>query len=884
MDAIRTRQLRAFVAAAIAAGLAACGGGSSPTGGLGDSGPGICIRPPRDLAYSANPATYVRGTAIAASTPSFQDGTPTSFAVAPSLPAGLSLDTASGGITGVPAAIVAQTLFVVTAANGCGSTTVALLIAVNDIPPATLAYATNPGTYTTGTPIAPNAPSSTGGAVVGYAVAPPLPAGLSLDASTGVIAGAPLQVVSASYVVTASNSGGSTSTVLSITVKPQPPVLLTQPASAIVTMPATATFSATALGTGTLSYLWQMNGSAIPGATSASYTTPATTKAYRRATFTVTVSDAYGGVATSGSATLSVITGLPGFAFVTNEIDGSVSSYAVDPGTGRLRFAGLVAAGLRPVSLSLDPAGRHAYVANSGDGSVSQYTIGASGALSYLTNAVAAGNGPSFVTIAPSGAYAYVANTNGNTMSQYAIQADGALSFLPSPSVPTGTHPFSVSIHPSGGFAYVANNASNTVSQYLVGATGALSYLSTGIATGNGPTFVGIDPSGRYAYAPNAVDNTISQYAVGSNGILSPMSLPAVPARAQPFAMVLTRDGPAVATPTIAYAPDASSGQIFQFTIGPGGGLAENGSTLAGTNPESLAVDPSGRYVYVANFGDGTLSQFSVTASGALLPMTPPTVPAGSQPGAITVDPWGRSAYAANQLGDSISQYLVGIDGALAPMETATVPTGTSPVAFTIAPSGRFAYAANFGQKGATPGSVSQYTVQMDGSLIPLAPPTEATGHGASDVAVDPSGRYAYVTNQYDDAVSQYTIGPTGALTPMATGTVASGKGPQAVVVDPSGRYAYVANFTEGSISQYWVGASGGLTPMWPLTIPSGAQPNSIEIDVSGTYVYVACSGDDGGVSQYRIDPDTGSLVALSPPFLHIRGAFLSIATGGTWR
>jgi len=76
--------------------------------------------------------------------------------------------------------------------------------------PSALAYSANPATYTRGMTITANTPSSGGGAVVSYTVSPALPAGLSLDASTGVIAGTPTAVAAqGTYVVTASNSGGS---------------------------------------------------------------------------------------------------------------------------------------------------------------------------------------------------------------------------------------------------------------------------------------------------------------------------------------------------------------------------------------------------------------------------------------------------------------------------------------------------------------------------------------------------------------------------------------------------------------------------------------------------------------------------------------------------
>src|SRR5207245_1341094 len=60
-----------------------------------------------------------------------------------------------------------------------------------------------------------------------------------------------------------------------------------------------------ASGTAPLSYQWRKNGTAISGATSASYTTPATTTADNGAQFTVVVSNSAGSV-TSNAATLTV--------------------------------------------------------------------------------------------------------------------------------------------------------------------------------------------------------------------------------------------------------------------------------------------------------------------------------------------------------------------------------------------------------------------------------------------------------------------------------------------------------------------------------------------------------------------------------------------------
>jgi len=86
---------------------------------------------------------------------------------------------------------------------------------------------------------------------------------------------------------------------------PVAPAIATQPASITVTAGQTATFTVVATGTPAPSYQWQKNGTALSGATSANYTTPATTTTDNGATFGVVVTNTAGSV-TSGGATLTV--------------------------------------------------------------------------------------------------------------------------------------------------------------------------------------------------------------------------------------------------------------------------------------------------------------------------------------------------------------------------------------------------------------------------------------------------------------------------------------------------------------------------------------------------------------------------------------------------
>ncbi|SAK76430.1 exported oxidase [Caballeronia catudaia] len=86
--------------------------------------------------------------------------------------------------------------------------------------PSGLAYAIPSAIYTVGTPIVRNAPSSSGGAITHYSISPALPAGLSLDGTSGVIDGAPSAVsTAATYTISAFNDKGEATARVQIEVK-----------------------------------------------------------------------------------------------------------------------------------------------------------------------------------------------------------------------------------------------------------------------------------------------------------------------------------------------------------------------------------------------------------------------------------------------------------------------------------------------------------------------------------------------------------------------------------------------------------------------------------------------------------------------------------------
>ncbi|MBN8505990.1 MAG: hypothetical protein J0L58_16095 [Burkholderiales bacterium] len=141
---------------------------------------------------------------------------------------------------------------------------------------------------------------------------------------------------------------------------PAPPVIATQPQAATVDDGASAQFSVTASGGGTLSYQWSRNDQAIAGATGSSYTTPVLGLADHGASYKVIVSNA-GGSVSSAAASLSVRPVAPSITtapVAVTVVDGQAAGFSVQAkGSAPLSYQwlrnGQVVAGATEASLSL---------------------------------------------------------------------------------------------------------------------------------------------------------------------------------------------------------------------------------------------------------------------------------------------------------------------------------------------------------------------------------------------------------------------------------------------------------------------------------------------------------------------------------------------------
>jgi YVTN family beta-propeller protein len=348
--------------------------------------------------------------------------------------------------------------------------------------------------------------------------------------------------------------------------------------------------------------------------------------------------------------------------------------------------------------------------------------------------------------------------------------------------------------------------------------------------------------------------------------------------------------GGGILTAQISASEVAAAGTVAVTVFNPGtGGGSSNPSTFTITPgavyPQSIALDPAGKFAYVASGGctngtGGYVSMYTIDpTTGALTSVGPPVPTNDEFTDSVTVAPSGKSAYVASG-GDvwdidygSILTYAINpTTGALTSTAGGINGTGATGApgffnSMAFDPSGKFAYSADGGAFPPTSfgglSSVSMYTIDSTTGAM-TSTGMIAAGAGPDSVAVDPSGKFAYVTNFNSRDVSMYTINATtGAL--ASIGTIATEPGPVSLAVDPTGEFAYVANWTGyqavGSVSMYTINSTtGALTPIG--TIPAGTSPLSVVVDPSGRFAYVANS-DSNDVSMYTINATTGALTSI---------------------
>jgi 6-phosphogluconolactonase (cycloisomerase 2 family) len=574
------------------------------------------------------------------------------------------------------------------------------------------------------------------------------------------------------------------------------------------------------------------------------------------------------------------------FVYVANQTSNNISAYTINGDTGALTAVtgSPFPSGDDPGSVVIDPTGRFAYVNNLNDspgGDVSGYTISpTTGALTAMAGSpFLSRTGALAVAIAPSGEFGYVLQSPGE-VTTFSINATTGVPTVVGSLFSTGAaSSFSLVMAPSGEYMYIpGGNNPGTISAVKINTTTGGLTLVTGspFAAGYEPTSATVDPNGALLYVTNTNiggtsepnSNEVWTYTITGDGALTLLNK----ARTQqgPGRVVLAGGSAAVTyTPKFAYVANSGSNNVSAYSINASSGhlTAASGSPFAaGMYPNWVVVDPSGRFAYVANSGSNSVSEYTInSASGALAAISGSPL-ATSSPVFVAVDPSGRFAYVGNN--SSITGYTINAStGALTAISGSSVSITEVPTGGAVDPTGQFLYVVAPPSSG-NGGYVYECSINPStGALATITgSPFTADMNYPISIAVDSSGRFAYVTNlvtvNSNFYMSSFAIDSTlGALT-FLNFTPPLGAGTYAAATDPLGQFVYA---TQNAVSDLVALSFDSATDTFTLLnsdvcVPQ-STPVSITVDASGKFVYVANAGSTANnITACAIDQTTGDL------------------------
>jgi 6-phosphogluconolactonase (cycloisomerase 2 family) len=222
-----------------------------------------------------------------------------------------------------------------------------------------------------------------------------------------------------------------------------------------------------------------------------------------------------------------------------------------------------------------------------------------------------------------------------------------------------------------------------------------------------------------------------------------------------------------------------------------------------------------------------------------------------------------------------VTIFPINSDGSLGKPFTQNV--GNNPVGVVVSrPKGGVAFAYVLDQEVAPKATVLGFTQnQTTGALTPVpgtaittdaTGKTVATGFGAgttpSAIAIDPSTRFVYITDEATNQLYGNLVSNNGALVAMTNGPFATGIFPVGITIDPRGKFLYVANFSSSTVSAYAIDTASG-TPVGSVGSASTATdtgPTCITVEPAlGVYLF-ASNNLASTVSAMKLDPHNGGL------------------------
>jgi DNA-binding beta-propeller fold protein YncE len=292
-----------------------------------------------------------------------------------------------------------------------------------------------------------------------------------------------------------------------------------------------------------------------------------------------------------------------------------------------------------------------------------------------------------------------------------------------------------------------------------------------------------------------------------------------------------------------------------------------------------MAADPNGTNIYVSRAAlDGSANLMvlfwrAVTQShdaGDLGTWSDLCQILTIPPGKLAVDPSAKNLYvipdpSANV--DEIFSFSITPGTPHSPhlvaLSTPMTAVSGVPQDITVDQSGHYVYVTFAGAAGA---QVAGYARdQTTGALtsLPNSPFGNTGGNDSQGIRITPGGTFAVIANSATNDVSVMSLdGTTGTLTNIGGAPFGGGANPLTVAVDPSGKFAFVTNEGDNTLSAYAIGAAGELSGISGSPFSVGTQPQGVTVDPSGRFVYVATA--DGNVFGFSLNTGTASLTPIT--------------------
>lgn len=328
---------------------------------------------------------------------------------------------------------------------------------------------------------------------------------------------------------------------------------------------------------------------------------------------------------------------------------------------------------------------------------------------------------------------------------------------------------------------YTSGKSEGIYGYHMDSATGALTRFNSFKSVN--PSFLTIDRSKRYLYAVNEFGEflgkpggAVSAFAIdpatgnlrflneqATNGA-DPCHL-TVDSRKKSLLVANYTGGNLTVLPL---RTDGTVGMALEVKQHEGSGPREQ---QKGPHAHCIILDRAERFALAADLGiDKVMIYRFDRASGKLTPATQPSaeLKAGAGPRHLTLHPNGRYLYVINELDSTMTAFKYdGVKGALTEIETvSTLPSDFSGVSYCadvhVSPSGKFLYGSNRGHDSIVVFEIDPRT----GKMKPVQH-VSTEGKWPRNFTIDPTGKFLLVANQRTDNVVTFSIDPrTGQLTP----------------------------------------------------------------------------------------------------------------------